>query len=229
MASGRKARNDGKRRATPPGSGGRRGGWGQTHSEVFLLVQRKLGAPRRRAWTGDRSIPRLCSWIVLVAEVDERHFGPSQLPRRVTAEESVGSSLPASRLVRVLGGERVSEAGSRRQSREYGGRLSMILCLRAIAHAKARRRLGGGASSRGGGASRSRSLQGREHSSREGALASPKRSSLTRRLWRRCLAVHWEGSAERPDLPSEPRQRASEATSQARLAVENAAAGRCSA
>jgi len=96
----------------------------------FLPVQRKLGAPRRGAWSGDRSILRLCSWIVLVAEVDERHFGPSQLPRRVTAAESVGSSLPASRPVRVLGGERVSEAGSRRQSREHGGGLSMILCLR---------------------------------------------------------------------------------------------------
>jgi len=41
----------------------------------------------------------------------------------------------------------------------------------------------------GGGESRSRSSQGREHSSREGVLASPKCSSLTRRLWRRCLAV----------------------------------------
>jgi len=39
----------GKCRATPPGSGGRPGGWGQTHSEVFLPAQRKLGAPCRRA------------------------------------------------------------------------------------------------------------------------------------------------------------------------------------
>jgi hypothetical protein len=57
-----------------PGSGGRHGGWRQTHPEGFLPVQRKLGAPRRRAWSGDRSILWLCSWIVLVAEVDESHL-----------------------------------------------------------------------------------------------------------------------------------------------------------
>jgi len=48
-------------------------------SGALLPTQRKLGAPRRQAWNGDRSILRLCSWIVLIAEVDERHLGPSQL------------------------------------------------------------------------------------------------------------------------------------------------------
>jgi hypothetical protein len=69
---GRKARTDVGQPS--PGSGGRHGGWLQPHPEGFLPVQRKLGAPRRRARTGDRSILWLCSWIVLVAEVDERHL-----------------------------------------------------------------------------------------------------------------------------------------------------------
>jgi hypothetical protein len=56
----------------------------------------------------------LCSWIVLVAEVDER--------RLVRPLMAVGSSHPAS----CSDGERASEAGSRRQSREHGGGLSMI-------------------------------------------------------------------------------------------------------
>lgn len=156
--------------------------------------------------------------------------GPSRLPRRVTAAGSVGSSLPASCLAHVLGGERVFEAGSRRQSREHGGGLSMILRLGAAAQAKAKRWLGGGREPERRKRKRTSLLQGREHSSREGVLVSAKRSSLTRRRRRRCLAVspgrlgRKAGSARR-----RPRQRASEATSQARLAVENAAVGRCSA
>jgi len=72
--------------------------------------------------------------------------------------------------------------------------------------------------------------QGREHSSREGVLVSTKQSSLTRRRRRRCLAgspgrFGRKAGSARTGL----RQRASEATSQARLAVENAAVGRCSA
>jgi len=148
--------------------------------------------------------------------------GPSQPPRRVTVAGSVGSSLPAS----CSGGERVSEAGSRRQSREHGGGLSMILRLSATAKAAAGRGREPGRPKR-----KPRPLlQRREHSSREGVLASAKRSSLTRRRRRRCLVVS-PGRFSRKAEPARMglRQRASEATSQARLAVENAAVGRCSA
>ena len=89
--------------------------------------------------------------------------GPSQPPRRGTAVGSVGSSLPAS----CSGSERVTEAGARRQSRGYGGGLSMILCLGAAARAAARRRARAGAAQA--------AQQGREHSSREGVLVSAKR------------------------------------------------------
>jgi len=144
--------------------------------------------------------------------------GPSQPPRRVTAAGSVGSSLPAS----CSGSERVTEAGARRQSRGYGGGLSMILRLRGAARAAARRR----ARARAARAVQ----QGREHSSREGVLVSAKRLSLTRRQRRRCLAVS-PGRSDRKggSTRARSRQRASEATSQARLAVDNAAVGRCSA
>jgi len=152
-------------RASSPGSGGLHGGWLQPHQEVFLPVQRKLGAPRGRARSGDRSILWLCSWIVLVAEVDERHL--VQVSHRVgkPPREALGLATYGACLAHGLGvGEGVSEAGSRRQSREHGGGLSMIL------------RLFGG-------------RQGREHSSREGVLGSRKQSSLTRRQRRRRLAV----------------------------------------
>jgi hypothetical protein len=141
-----------------------------------------------------------------------------QPPRRVTAAGSVGSSRPAS----CLGGERVSEAGSRRQSRGHGGGLSMILRLGATAQAVARRRARAGAAQA--------VQQGREHSSREGVLVSAKQSSLTRRRRRRCLAVS-PGRSDRKAGAARAgsRQRASEATSQARLAVDNAAVGRCNA
>jgi len=93
----------------------------------------------------------------------------------------LGLAYPAS----CSGGERVSEAGSRRQSREHGGGLSMILRLPATAKAA------GGRGREPGRPKRKRKplLQGREHSSREGVLVSAKRSSLTRRRRRRCLAV----------------------------------------
>jgi len=88
--------------------------------------------------------------------------GPSQPPRRATVAERVGSSLPAS----CSGSEGVTEAGARRQSRGYGGGLSMILRLGGAARAAARRR----ARARAAKAVQ----QGREHSSREGVLVSAK-------------------------------------------------------
>jgi hypothetical protein len=114
---------------------------------------------------GDRRIAWLCSWIVLVAEVDER--------RLVRPLMAVGSSHPAS----CSDGERASEAGSRRQSREHGGGLSMIPYPRSA-------RIQG----RGSG-----------HSSREGVLVSTKRLSLTRRSWRRAWRLRRAGPAERLD------------------------------
>lgn len=97
-----------------------------------------------------------------------------------------GSSRPAS----CSDGERASEAGSRWQSRENGGGLSMIPHLRA-------------ARSEG---------RGSEHSSREGVLVSTKRSPLTRRSWRRAWRPHRVGPAARLDpVRARPRQRTSEA------------------
>jgi len=104
-------------------------------------------------------------------------------------------------------GERVSEAGSRRQSRGHGGGLSMIL--------------------RGGA-----SCPRRGESTRRGKASWYRRSgaSLTRQQRRRCLAVSPGRFGRKAGAArAGPRQRASEATSQARLAVENAAVGRCSA
>jgi len=94
-----------------------------TPSGGLLPTQRKLGAPRRRARSGDRSILWLCSWIELVAEVDERHLVQvshrgGQPPRR---------ALGLAYRPRARCGERVLEAGPRRQSRGHGGGLSMIL------------------------------------------------------------------------------------------------------
>jgi len=155
--------------------------------------------------------------------------GPSQPrvgPRKGRRHGSVGSSLPASCPVHVLGGEWASEAGWRRQSREHGGGLSMILCLQVVAKATTR----SGREPERSKRKRKPLAQGREHSSREGVLVSVKPSSLTRQRRRRCLAAspgrfgRKAGSAR-----SGLRQRASEATSQTRLAVENAAAGGCSA
>jgi len=68
------------------------------------------------------------------------------------------------------------------------------------------------------------------HPSREGVLVSAKRPSLTRRQRRRCLAGSPRRSGRKAlDRRAWSRQRASEATSQARHAVDNAAVGRCSA
>jgi hypothetical protein len=86
-------------RASSPGSGGLHGGWLQPHPEVFLPVQRKLGALRGRARSGDRSILWLCSWIVLVAEVDERHLVQVSHRAGQPPRGGVGSShVPAPRV-----------------------------------------------------------------------------------------------------------------------------------
>jgi len=61
------------------------------------------------AWNGVQTIERSCSRVVLIAEVDER-----RLAFRLTAAGLV--SLHER-------GERASEAGSRRRSRENGGGL----------------------------------------------------------------------------------------------------------
>jgi hypothetical protein len=143
----------------------------------FLQVRRKLGAPRRRSRSGDRSISWLCSWIVLVAEVDER-----RLVRPLRVIVAIGSSHPAS----CSDGERASEAGSRRQSREHGGGLSMILYLQAFVKAEAPE---WGREPERSKRKRRPLVQGREHSSRKGVLVSVKPSSLTRRRPRRYLAA----------------------------------------
>jgi len=80
----------------------------------LLPTQRKLGASRRRAWNGDRSILRLCSWVVLVAEVDERHFGPSQLHDGQPPRKALGLAYRPRASCACSACERVSEAGSRR-------------------------------------------------------------------------------------------------------------------
>jgi hypothetical protein len=67
-----------------------------TPSGGLLPAQRKLGALRRRARSGGRSILWLCSWIEAGCRSRREAPGPSQPPWRVTAAESVGSSLPAS-------------------------------------------------------------------------------------------------------------------------------------
>jgi hypothetical protein len=94
----------------------------QPHPEVRLPVQRELGVTHRQARAGDRAVERSCSWIVLVAEVDERRLVQVGRHARETSVEGVGSSHPAS----CSGGEGASEAGSRRQSRENGGGLASI-------------------------------------------------------------------------------------------------------
>lgn len=78
-----------------------------TPSGGLLPVQRKLGAPRRRAWSGDRSILWLCSWIEAGCRSRRASPGPSQPPRRATVVGSVGSSLPApcSRTLRTRKGD----------------------------------------------------------------------------------------------------------------------------
>ncbi len=117
---------------------------------------------------------------------------------------ALGSSHPAS----CSDGERASEAGSRRQSRENGGGLSMIPYPRSA-------RLEGA---------------GSEHSSREGVLVSTKRSPLTRGSRRRAWRLRRAGPAERLDpVRATLRQRTSEVTPWARYADENSAAGWCHA
>jgi hypothetical protein len=88
-----------ERRASSPGSGGLHGGWLQPHPEVFLPVQRKLGAPRRRF--SDRGSVDPVVVLVDCSGCRSRREspGPSQPPRRATAAGSVGSShVPAPRV-----------------------------------------------------------------------------------------------------------------------------------
>jgi len=59
---------------TSPGFGCRCGGWGLNPIRVEAPTQRKLGAPRRQRAGPGIGDPWLCSWGVLVAEVDERRL-----------------------------------------------------------------------------------------------------------------------------------------------------------
>jgi hypothetical protein len=114
--------------------------------------------------TGDRAVSWLCSWIVLVAEVDER--------RLVRAFIALGSSHPAS----CADGERTFEAGPWRQSRGHGGGLSEIPRPRSSRIGGRRRKPRPGRSgARRKPRARHEPERGREHSSREGVLVRTKR------------------------------------------------------
>jgi len=144
----------------------------------------------------------LCSWIVLVAEVDERRL--VQVGRR--------AGQPAWRALGLATRPR-ARAAKGRQKPDRGGEAA-----RTVAGSRRSRRVAQAA------------LRGSEHSSREGVLASTKPSSLTRRRWRRAWRFLPGGFGRKAGAARRGlRQRASEATSQARLAVENTAAGRRSA
>jgi hypothetical protein len=144
----------------------------------------------------------LCSWIVLVAEVDERRL--VQVGRR--------AGQPAWRALGLATRPR-ARAAKGRQKPDRGGEAA-----RTVAGSRRSRRVAQAA------------LRGSEHSSREGVLASTKPSSLTRRRRRRAWRSLPGGFGRKAGAARRgPRQRASEATSQARLAVENAAVGRRSA
>jgi len=84
-------------------------GWGASPWSGASRANRAGDPP-----TGGRTVSWLCSWIVLVAEVDER--------RLVQALITFGSSHPAS----CAGGERTFEAGPWWQNRGHGGGLSKI-------------------------------------------------------------------------------------------------------
>jgi len=103
-------------------------------------------------------------------------------------------------------GERVSEAGSRRQSREYGGGLSMI--LRAAQAALAGERA---------------LVEGRRPGIGEAVVFDETAAEAVPGGFAGKVRPKGRAGSEGS------RQRASEATSQARLAVDNAAVGRCSA
>jgi len=164
---------------------------------------------------GDRAVPWLCLWIVLIAEFDERR--PVQVFHSQRAASSPknppGSGHPASR----SGGERTPEAGSVVETSRPGARLPEIPCLAVERSAsQARRRV------------RRKPKRRRQHSSMEGVLVLPKPSLLTRRRWRwnlaACLGLSVKSGPDRW-----LRQRTSEATQRARCAVENAVTGRPSA
>jgi hypothetical protein len=217
-----------RRRATPPGSGGRHGGWGQSHPEVSSHPSASWG--RRVDETGagigrSRGCARGLFWL----QKSTRGTGSKSVFARAreTGSASVGSSLPAA----CSGGERVLEAGSRRQSREHGGGLSMILRFGVATRRKSGERAGGGESHEAGELERAR------RSAEERALVEGRRPGIDE------AAVFDEAAVEAVSggLPGAgpaarqawaragSRQRASEVTSQARLAVDNAAVGRCSA
>jgi len=98
-----------------------------TPSGGFLPAQRKLSAPRRRARSGDRSILWLCSWTDTGCRSRREAPGPSQPPLRSPTRSPRRNALGLAYRPRARYGERVLEAGSRRQSRGHGGGLSMIL------------------------------------------------------------------------------------------------------
>lgn len=140
-----------------PGDGGRCGGWGPNPFRRFSPSPAQAGGAASGVRTGDRAVTWLCSWAVLVAEVDERR--PVQVYFRARAasshERSLGSGHPASR----TGGERALTAG-------HGGDIVGLAagCLRFRAFSRARRkpsavagpevRASAGASWSGGGSTR---------------------------------------------------------------------------
>jgi len=112
-----------------PGSGGRHGGWLQPHPEVS---SQSSASWARRVDEPGAGIGRSCGCahgLKLVAEVDERHLVQVSHHAGQPSWEALGLAYRLRAHARS-GRERVTEAGSRRQSRGYGGGLSMILCLR---------------------------------------------------------------------------------------------------
>jgi hypothetical protein len=132
---------------------------------------------------GAQTIQRSCSRIVLIAEVDER-----RLAFCLTAN---GLASPK------RGGERASEAGSRRQSRENGGGFP------------ARPAQAGGGSTRRWKASWSVDVGVFDETAAKAGLVFGSRRAKEREL--------------RRDMAHRARQRTSEATPSTRAAVENAA------
>lgn len=113
-----------------------------TPSGVEAPTQRKLGPPRRQCVNRGSGDPWLCSWIATGCRSRREASGPSAHP--------LGSSHPAS----CSGGERTSEARSRRQNRGRGGGLAVI------PHLPARRKPGGRRKPARAGASRSEKDRG---------------------------------------------------------------------
>jgi len=161
----------------------------QPHPGGFLPVQRKLGLPCRR-----RLSRGLGGHVVVLVDCSGCRS------RREASGPSVhapGSSHPAS----CSDGEVTSEAGPRRQSREHGD--SSRRSRNPGPHGSGDRGESLGRSVSGvrrKPRARDEPERGREPSSREGVLVSQKRSSLTRRPWKRAWRFRRAGPSERSEL-----------------------------